>query len=390
MADMTIKTFDDLVEGQAAAVQGRAAGLLDYSIGSILRAFGEAVAGAGLWLQGLILVLLRTTRLSTCEDADADTFVADFGAAPTSADETLFQRLGAASGTTNVTFGRLSTAGQVVIPAVAGATSTIQTLDGSVKFDVAIDTGNPAYNVGLGGYVMADGIATLSGVPVVAEVAGSASNVVAGALNTIASAIPGISTVTNPAAVTNGADAETTAQMQVRFRNFIAALRRATPQALQFAVESLGRGVVCVIKENTHFDGSTEKGFSTVLVDDGTGSPPTTLLTAAAAAADVVHAAGTSFGVYAPTVVNIDVTAALVSDPTADHSAAVSAAVQALQAYLNTLPIGATVYWSRVWQVLQDSSEDVLEVTGLAVNSGTSDVAMTFTQVAKAHTLSIT
>lgn len=386
MADPTIKTFDDLIEGQAAAVQGRAAGLLDYTIGAVLRAAGEAVSGMGLWLQGLVLVLLRATRLSTCEDADADTFVADFGAAPTADDDTLFERLGAATATTNVTFSRLSAVGQAVVPAT---NSTVQTLDGSQKFGVIIDTGNIHYDSGLGGYVMADTVASVS-VPVKALVAGAGANVVAGAINQITSAIPGVSGVTNPAAVRNGADAETTAQMNIRFRKWIRALREATPAALEERVEALQRGVVCKVKENVHIDSTVEKGWSTIIVDDGTGSPPTSLLTAATLAVDSAHAAGTSFGIYAPTVINIDVSAALVTIAGADHSAAIAAAVAALTDYLNTIAIGGTVYWSRAWQVIQDSSEDILEVTGLTVNAGTADITVLFFQVPKAHTLSVT
>jgi uncharacterized phage protein gp47/JayE len=385
MADPTIKTFDTLVEGQAAAVQGRAAGLIDYSIGAVLRAVGEATASMGLWLQGLVLVLLRTTRLSTCEDADADTFVADFGAAPTSGDETKFERLPAAFGATNATFSRVSTGGQAVVP----VGSSVQTLDGSQKFTVVLDPNNVSYDPAFSGYVMVSGVGSVI-VPIRALTAGLAGNALAGAINTIASAIPGVSAVTNPFAVTNGADAETTAQMRVRFRRFVQALRRATPAALEEAVTSIQRGVTCVVKENQHFDGTPEKGFTTIIVDDGSGAPTTGLLTAASLAVDTTRAAGTSYGVYAPTVVHMDVTAGITTVADADHAAAIADVVAALTAFLNTLPIGAPVYWSRVWQVVQDASEDILEVVGPTLNGGTVDVMLTFSQVAKARTLTVT
>lgn len=386
MADPVTKTFDTIVQGEAAAVQARGTGLVDFSVGSIVRASLEAVSGVVLWLQGLILVLLAATRLSTSPtDADADSFVADFGAAPLPGDPVLFQRLGAQAASGHVTFTRLSTSGTAII--LPGA--TVSSLDGSQQYAVSLDTTLGSYNSGLGGYVMAATVGSLI-LPVEALVAGSAGNAVAGAINTITSAIPGVDAVTNAAGFTNGFDKEQTPAMLVRWRQLFQALRHGTPAALAFAVTSLQRGVTAQVIENVHFDGTAEKGYSYLLVDDGTGFPSSDLLTAAGAAVDAVHAAGTSFNIYAPSVLAIDVVAALVTNPNAVHADVVAGALGALSAFLDTLPISSNVYWSRIWQVLHDSSPDIVEVTGLTVNTGTVDIAMTVNQVAKAGTLAIT
>lgn len=384
MPVLTTKTFVQLVQAQAAAIQSRAAGLVDFGVGSILRAVSEAFSGTALWLQGLILALLKTTRLSTAEDADADSFVADFGAAPLPGDPTVFARLPAAQATGLVTFSRLSTSGQANVPVGA----TVQSLDGSQRYLVTLDTGNAAYNPAFG-YVMAGGTATVT-VPVQAVVAGSAGNAVAGAINTITSAITGVDRVVNGADFTNGADAETTAAMRIRWRQFVQALRRATPAALAVAASSLRRGMTCKPVENVHRDGTVEKGFTYLVVDDGTGTPSSDLLTAAAAAVDLAHAAGTSFAVYAPNIVNINVSAALVVGAGVSKPPVILIATQALRAFLNALPVGQTVYWSRIWQVLHDSSPDIVEITGLSVNGGTADIAIAVYEVAKANTLTIT
>ena len=65
MPAVPTRTFLDLVRGQVAAIQGAAAGLVDFTTGSILRAVVEANAAVILWLQGLALTILNTTRASS-------------------------------------------------------------------------------------------------------------------------------------------------------------------------------------------------------------------------------------------------------------------------------------------------------------------------------------
>ncbi|MGC8035647.1 baseplate J/gp47 family protein, partial [Salmonella enterica] len=65
------------------------------------------------------------------------------------------------------------------------------------------DTTNAAYDASQGGYVLANGISSVT-VPIQAVTAGVAGNVTAGSINTIAQAITGIDTVTNAAGLTNG------------------------------------------------------------------------------------------------------------------------------------------------------------------------------------------
>jgi uncharacterized phage protein gp47/JayE len=187
MADPTTKTFDDLVEGQATVIQAQASGLVDISIGSLARAITEAFAGVVLWLQGLILLLLASTRAATSQAGDLDTWMADYG----------IIRLAADFAAGAVTFARLSTTGQAVV--TIGA--TVETFDGSQSYAVVVDVLNPHYNAGLGGYVMAIGTASVD-VPVQAAVAGAAGNAVAGAVTLISTAIPGVDTVTNALAFT--------------------------------------------------------------------------------------------------------------------------------------------------------------------------------------------
>lgn len=384
MPTLNTQTHDQLVAGQAVAIQASSRSLVDFSVGSILRALSEAVTGVALWLQGLILVLLASTRAATATASDLDTWVADFGAAPTAVDPTLIARLPATSSTGALTFSRKSTTGAANVP----VGSTVGTQDGSQSFKVTVDTTNPAYSSTLNAYVLAAGVGSIT-VAAASVNTGAATNAAIGAVNTLTSAIPGVDAVNNAAAFVGGADPETDAAFRIRFRQFVAALRLATPKAVQAAIQGLQRGVTCTVVENLDYSGGAHPGFFYALVDDGTGNPPTSLLTAASAAADATRAAGIAFAVFAPTVVPINVTATLVTAAGANHASDIATAQTALTAYLNTLPIGATVYISRIWQVLQDSSGDVVEVTGLSVNSGSADITMTRNQVAKAGTLTI-
>lgn len=381
---MTTQTFGQLVQTQAAAIQARAAGLVDFSVGAIARAASEAFAGVVLWLQGLILQLLATTRAATCQGPDLDSWVADWGGAPAVGDVVQIARLPAQAATGVVTFSRASATQQAVIQVGA----TVQSLDGSQSYAVTIDTANGAYSSALGGYVLPANTTSITA-PVAAQTAGAAGNAAAGAVNTITSAIPGVDDVINASAFINGADAESDGDFLARFQRWIIAIGKGTQAAIQAAVENLQQKVSCQVFEAQNFDGTSHPGYFCVVMDDGTGSPPSTLLTAAGAAVDAVHAEGIPFNVYAPTVVNIAIAATIVADTTADHPAAVIAATATLTAYVNALPIGQAVYYSRIWQLIQDASSSIVEVTGLTVNGGTADVTVGTRSVAKISTITL-
>lgn len=385
MADITTRTFGQLVQGQAAAIQARAAGLVDVTIGSICRSIIEATATVALWMQSNIIALLATTRLSTSAGADVDSWVADWGAAPLPGDPTLFARLPAVAATGTVTFSRFSSTGTATIPVGA----QVSTSDGSISYTVTLDTTNPAYDATQDGYVMANLVASID-LKVQCTTTGSAGNAIIGGINTITDAITGVDTVTNAAAFTNGADAETDDQIKTRFRAYIQALRRGTPEALKTVVENLQRGVTAIVVENEQQNGTQELGFVYLVVDDGTGAPPQTLLDAASAAVEEAHAAGVRYAVYAPVVVSCNVVMSVTKASGADATMVQTAVSTAIKNYLNGLAGGTAVFLTRIYQVAYDASPDVSEVTGLTLNGGTSDVAVTINQVAKAGTVTVT
>jgi len=374
MASLQTQDWVTLVRNQVSAIQGYAKVLVDLTVGSVLRAVVEANAAVVIWLEGLLLQVLAITRAATSSGADLDSWVADFGVT----------RLPAVAATGIVTFSRFTTTQQVLVPVGA----TVQTADGTQQFTVTIDTTNPAYNAGLGGYVIAAGVGNVT-VPVQALTAGAAGNAVAGSVSVIAGAISGVDTVTNTAAFTNGTDAESDTALRTRFIAYVGSLSKATKNAVAYAITSLKQGLVASIVENRTYAGATQYGYFYVVVDDGTGSPSSTLLANVANAIDAVRPLTSTFGVFAPVVVNASVAMTISTDAGADHAATALVVKNALTSYINALPLGTTLPFSRLAQVAYDASPSVTNVTGVTLNSGTADLTATSQQVIKATSVTV-
>lgn len=385
MADPTTKTFPQLVQGIAAAVQSRASGLVDFTVGAIVRAISEATAGVVLWLQALILHVLAMTRLSTSEGADADSWVADFGGPFGDGVVASFARLPAAASVGEVTFLRLSTSGSALVPVGA----QVQTADGTQSFVVTADATYLGYDAGLNGYAMDPGEATVDA-PVRAVTSGSLGNVLPGTVTVITSPIPGVDKVSNDADFVGGADAEGDAAMRVRFRGYIQSLREATRAAILFHAMSVQAGLSLILVENFTQAGQVKRGFVYLVVDDGTGSPPQSLIDAVSANVEQHRAAGVEFAVYGATakIVNVAMTLtyAAGSSP-AQQEAAEAAAIAAVTAYLNSLPVGADLAFTRLYQVAFDASPTIVGVPVILANGSNVDITTTLSEVIKAGTV---
>lgn len=372
---ITSKTLDQLVSDAATAIQGAASALVDMTAGSLLRAFMQAVGGVGMWLQAIALQIAARTRLSTSDDDDADSWVADFGVT----------RLAAVAATGVVTFSRLTSTTSAVVPVA----TVVQTSDGAQTYAVVADTDQPAYSAADGGYVLAIGVSSIAA-SVQAQTAAAAGNVVAGAINTIGSTIAGIDGVTNPAAFTNGSDAESTPALRTRFVSEINNLSKATVSAVGAAIEDLEVGIDYTITENQAYDGTAEPGYFYVVTDDGSGAPSDTFISTVSNAVDRVRAITSTFGVFPPVVVTANV-AMTVTIASGYQAGTVTAAVDAaLQTFVNTLGLGTSLPYSRLSQVAYDASPGVSNVKGVTLNGGTADLAATAKQVIKAGTITST
>lgn len=373
MATLETKDFDTLVEEQAAIVQGASTRVLvDFSVGSILRAVVEAYSAVGMWLQGLILTVLGLTRASTSAGSDLDSWMADYGVT----------RLPATAAHGTVTFSRQTATTAAVVPVGA----LVQTADGAQIYAVIADATNSNFDNTAGGYVIGIGNTTID-VPVQAQSAGAAGNALAGFVNTLGQAIVGIDAVTNAVAFAGGTDAESDPALRTRFVAYIASLSKATRAAVGYAISTVSAALTFSLVENETLDGTPQKGFFYVVIDDGTGSPPTNLIGDVYTAIDAVRPLDSTFAVYPPTIATA--TVSMLLEVSSNRPTAVAAAEAALAAFFQALPIGVGVKWSQLISVAYEASSLITNVTNVQLNGGTADIPGVDGTVIRAGTITV-
>lgn len=356
---LPLQDFPTLVRSMAAGVQGASRALVDLSVGSVLRAVLEANASLALWLQWLIVQLLATTRAATSAGADLDSWMADFS----------MLRLPAAAATGTVSFARFTPGLAASVP----VGTEVRTADGATAFTVLADPANPAWNVAAGAYLLAPSAVSIT-LPVQAVVPGQAGNVQAGGISLLATAIPGIDTVTNTQPLQNGLDAEDDPSLRRRFQSWAASLARATPQAVTAAVGSVRQGLAIAIAEGVDAAGNPRAGHFVVTVDDGSGAPPPALLAAVAGAIEAVRPVGTSCDVQPPVLVPVSVSLAITVAPEASKAAIQGPVAQAVGGYVNALPVGAPLPLTRLATLAYGASPFVTNVSQILLNGAAADV----------------
>ncbi len=371
---LQLQNFSTLVSNAAAAVQGSARQLLDLTVGSTLRAILEANAAIGLWMQWLILQVLSTTRAATSNGNDLDSWTADFSLA----------RLPASPAAGQASFSRFTPTTTALIPAGV----SVRTSDGSQSFTVATDPTNAAWNAPLAGYTLGAGVASIT-LPVTAVTSGSAGNVQSGAITLLATAIPGVDTVTNAAPLSGGLDAESDTALRTRFSSYLDSRARATPLAIGSAILSVRQGLNYTLQENQTTTGATSMGTFVVTVDDGSGAPSASLLTSVAGAVESMRPIGSLYTVQAPTILTANVSMAISTAATAIHTNITANVVRSLTAAINALTLGAPLPYTRLAQLAYAADPNVTNVTALTLNGGTADLVPNAASLIKAGTIQV-
>jgi uncharacterized phage protein gp47/JayE len=378
MADISTKSFDQLVFDQAAAIQAKLPSVPDMSVGTVLRALVESNAATGIWLESLILQVFAMTRASTSAGADLDSWVADFDLDPPRIPGT--KSVGVAN------FSRTS----AIFPASIPAGATVDTTDSSRSFVVVKDSSNANWDATSNAYILPISTLVLN-IPVQAIAFGSAGNIKAQTLTRLTVALPYIDFVTNYAAFTGGSDQETDDQLRERFVGYIASLARGTMGAIGYAVSQVPGVSSYSIKENEDYaTGASRLGHFYVIADDGTGTPSDALIDAVEEAVDEYRSAGVTFSVHKPIVVGVYTVGGLTINPSYITSDVIKLVSNAVQSYINSLGAGATLYISRVYQVIYDASDGVLNVPVLTFNGASDDILATSKQVLRAYLPNIT
>ena len=372
--NLPLQTFTSLIQTSAAALQATCAQLVNLTVGSVLRAVLEANGSIALWIQWLVVLVLGTTRAATSNGLDLDSWMADYGLA----------RLPATPANGIVTFSRFTPGGAALIPTAA----LVRTADGSQSFSVIASSSSPAWSAVQNGYLLPAGITSVD-VPVQAVTPGSAGDVQGGTIALLASAIPGVDTVSNAAPFAGGLDQESDTALRARFANYIATRSEATTAAIEYAVISIRQGLAIAVAENVDTQENYRPGNFVVTIDDGTGSPPASLLATCSAAINAVRPIGSTYSVQPPTVF-----AANVSLTIAVAAGAVKAQIQpivagALISYIDALPIGAPLPYTRLAQVAYAANSAVMNVSSVALNSSMADLLPSSSGVVKAGTIAV-
>lgn len=371
---LQLQNFTTLVQNTAAAVQGSASKLIDLTVGSVTRAILEANASVALWLQYMLVLLLQRQRLATSAGADVDSWTLDYG----------LLRLPGIAATGSVTLSRFSTASAATIaPGI-----TVRTGDGTQTFTVVTDTTNALWNVMAGAYIVPVAIASIT-VPIVAQTLGLAGNVVVGAISLLSSAAAGIDTVNNASALTNGIAAESDAALKARFPLYIGGLSKATGVAIGAAIASVQQGLTYGLAVNVDAFGAFKPGNFVVTVDDGSGTPSTALKALVYTAVDGVRAFAETFSVQSPTVVTAAVSLTLTAGAGYIKANMQGPLAFAIAAYINSLPIGASLYFTRLAQVVYDAVPGVASITALLINGAAADITATPSTVIKSGVVSV-
>lgn len=364
------KTFSQLLADWAAAVQGSCSTLVYFVVGSILRAVAQAQAGVVLWLQGMVLQVLVSTRLSTAvasgNTAAVQSFLADFGMA----------LIPAKQSTGSETFGRFTATNAAFI----ANGSVIQTADGTQSFTVIADQTQSAYSQADDGYVIPANVSTITAT-VQAVNGGTQGNIIAGALTILQTGISGVDYCSNAAAFDNGTDQETLPAALTRFQNTFQSLSLGTTAAIERAVTGYNSTLQCTVQLTP-----TQFPAVTVTVDDGSGNIPAGTLAGAAAAAAAVIADGISYAVVAATKLTANVSATITTAAGYTHSTVCAAVDTALANDIAGLGLGNPLEFYNLPAIIL-AVPGVTGITSLSLNSGTSNMTPTPQQTIKPGTI---
>jgi len=372
--NLPIRGFTDLVRDMCSAITASVEGLIDVSIGSILRAMIEANAAIALWLQWLVAQVLQMTRAATSKGSDLDSWMADFS----------FIRCPASSASGTVTLSRNSAAVGSVVPAGA----VVKTSDGSVSFVIATDASNSAWSSASAAYLMPIGLLAID-LPVTAIVPGSGGNVVASTITLLASPVTGVDSVVNAYATVGGSDAESDDAFRARFSSFLASLSRATQDAIGYAISGVAPNIKYLLLENSDGAGGFRPGNIVATIDDGTGAIDSELYSALATAITAVRGVGTMFSILPATVVQVAVSLTLAMTPGVATSSVQSSVSAAIAGYFATLAVGGQVSITRISQAAYSADARILNVGGITLNGTLVDLQIEPTCIAYCQSIGL-
>lgn len=217
--------------------------------------------------------------------------------------------------------------------------------------------------------------------------AGEQGNILADQIGLVATALPGVDTVTNQNAFTNGVNAESDTAFKARFGLWLISLAKGTSVAIESAALGVQTNLSCaVLNCVATIGGPSQPGYAVIAVDDGSGATPQSTLNAiaGAAASQSVIPLGSIVSTVQATVIEANVVLTIVCANSAIKSVTVPIVQDAIAAYIGSLnvatvplagaPPNNALAYGRLYQIAFDASSNVLDVTGLTLNGGMADI----------------
>lgn len=233
---------------------------------------------------------------------------------------------------------------------------------------------------------------TFGDAPVSCSTAGAAGNVAVGSAFTPAPPPPGYVSASNVSAFVSGQDDEADDERKLRFNSYIQSLHRSTMDALVYGAasatvtDSVGNVTEKVFNaipvEPYVLDASQPVAWVKLYVHNGVGVTSASLVSAVAKiiagyvdattglAIPGYKAAGVKVDVLAAGDQTVAVTGVVTSAPGYDHPTIVTAATNAISAYLSALPIGKACIFAK----LIDLVMSIDGVSNFILSTPTADV----------------
>jgi uncharacterized phage protein gp47/JayE len=204
--------------------------------------------------------------------------------------------------------------------------------------------------------------------------AGTVGNVVANEITFISNTVPGVDTVTNLLAFTNGKNAESDADFRARFVLYLTYLNKAVLPSYEYVLASIPEITRYNVVENQTFGGLTQDGYVYTVIDDGTGAPPPDLIARALAAINTVRGLAIRNDVFAPNVTNIVITVDLLIDPIVTEPTMTATVTDAVTIFVDSLAFNEDLRYTKLYEIIYNASPYILNVSNLVLNGGSSDL----------------
>lgn len=210
-------------------------------------------------------------------------------------------------------------------------------------------------------------------VTMTADLAGASGNVGAATITKINTAILGITSVTNPAALSGGSDEETDDARKKRFQDFVTGLARGTKGAIEFGAK-LVPGVVSAKAIDLDDDISLLPGYVDLFIADAAGTADAGLIAAVDLELNNWRPAGVSVTTAAPTLVPIDVTVTLAIESSFNPADVREAVRQRIVDHLTAHTMGDDVFLALLYQVIVDTNPVAVLNANISTPSGDTSI----------------